>query len=173
MKYILFFLVLGCNTTIMAQASKKPAAKATATAGKPAAKATTTPGKPAGKIVKKAPAKTSLISPVMKASMERGSIVYASYCLACHQADAGGVPNMNPPLTKTEYVLGDKKRLINILLNGLNEEVKINDDTYSNPMPPHNFLTDDQIADVLTYVRNNFGNKASQVNKPEVAKLRK
>ncbi|MEO6917344.1 MAG: cytochrome c [Chitinophagaceae bacterium] len=145
MKYCLLFLILGMNVEVNAQSARKPAVKKTA------------------------PTKNSALT----SSMARGSIVYTSYCLACHQADAGGVPNMNPPLTKTEYVLGDKKRLINIILNGLNEEVKINDETYSNPMPPHNFLTDEQIADVLTYVRNNFGNKASLVNKPEVAKLRK
>ncbi|MFX7824815.1 c-type cytochrome, partial [Acinetobacter baumannii] len=56
----------------------------------------------------------------IKASVQRGKKVYTQYCLACHQSDGGGVPRMNPPLQKTEYVLGDKKRLINIVLKGSN-----------------------------------------------------
>jgi mono/diheme cytochrome c family protein len=79
---------------------------------------------------------------------------------------------MNPPLIKTSYVLGDKKRLINVVLKGLNEEVEINGEYYDNPMPPQPQLTDQQIADVLTYVRNSFGNKASAVSVAEVKAMR-
>lgn len=109
----------------------------------------------------------------VKMSFNRGKVVYAAQCLPCHQADGGGVPNMNPPLIKTSYVTGDKNTLINILLKGLDKDVEINGDTYSNPMPAHDFLKDQEIADVLTYIRNAFGNKASAVTATEVRRLRK
>jgi mono/diheme cytochrome c family protein len=106
------------------------------------------------------------------ASIAAGKKVYMQYCLTCHQADGGGVPRMNPPLIKTEYVLGDKARMINIVLKGFSEDVEINGQYYTNTMPPMNMLTDQEIADVLTYVRNSFGNKASSVKLAEVKRLR-
>lgn len=103
----------------------------------------------------------------------RGKTVYTTYCLSCHQANGGGVPNLNPPLSKTTFVLGDKKKLIGILLKGMNEEVEINGNYFSNTMPAQAFLKDQEIADVLTYVRSNFGNKASAVTAAEVKAVRK
>jgi len=105
-------------------------------------------------------------------AIARGKIVYTSVCLACHMADGGGVQNMNPPLINTSYVLGDKTTLIKIVLNGFKEDVQINGQTYSNNMTPHSDLKDQQIADVLTYVRKSFGNKASAVTTMEVTKVR-
>jgi mono/diheme cytochrome c family protein len=105
-------------------------------------------------------------------SVARGKIVYTSVCLACHMADGGGVPNMNPPLINTPYVLGNKTALIKIVLHGFNEDVEINGKTYSNTMSAHDDLTDRQIADVLTFVRHSFGNKASAVKVTDVSKAR-
>lgn len=104
--------------------------------------------------------------------MGRGKLVYDRYCLTCHQADGGGVPRMNPPVSNTEYVLGNKQRLIGIVLNGLNIPLEINGEEYENPMASHAFLKDQQIADVLTYIRNSFGNKASAVTVAEVKSAR-
>ena len=104
----------------------------------------------------------------LTASIKRGSVVYNQFCLACHQANGGGVPNLNPPLIKTKFVLGNKKELAKIILKGLSGEIEISGEVYNNVMPPHNFLTDQQIADVLTFVRNSFGNKASAVTVAEV-----
>ena len=106
------------------------------------------------------------------ASMVMGKVVYTNICLACHMADGGGVQNMNPPLIKTTYVLGDKATLIKIVLNGFKEDVEINGQTYSNNMTPHSDLKDQQIADVLTYVRKSFGNKASAVTVAQVKMVR-
>lgn len=100
--------------------------------------------------------------------MDAGKKVYDLYCLACHQQDGAGVPRLNPPLVKTTYVLGDKKRLINIVLKGMSEEIEIEGNVYSNIMAPHDFLADQEIADLLTFVRNSFGNKASIVTAAEV-----
>jgi mono/diheme cytochrome c family protein len=108
----------------------------------------------------------------LKASMERGKKVYEATCLACHQANGGGVPNLNPPLKKTKWVLGDKTTLIKVVLNGMDEEVEINGKYYENTMPPQSTLKDEQIADVLTYIRNSFGNKADAVTPEDVKKAR-
>lgn len=108
----------------------------------------------------------------LKASMERGKKVYEATCLACHQANGGGVPNLNPPLKKTKWVLGDKTTLIKVVLNGMDEEVGINGKYYENVMPPQSALKDEQIADVLTYVRNSFGNKADAITPEDVKKAR-
>lgn len=116
--------------------------------------------------------KTTTKHPSLSASIARGKIVYANICLACHMADGGGVQNMNPPLINTTYVLGDKTTLIKIVLNGFKEDVEINGQTYSNNMTPHSDLKDQQIADVLTYVRKSFGNKATSVSVAEVKKTR-
>ncbi len=106
------------------------------------------------------------------ALLAQGKQVYTQYCLSCHQADGGGVQNMNPPLTKTEYVLGDKARLAHIVLAGLAEPIEIDGNDYKQHMPAQAYLTDQQVADVLTYVRNNFGNKASAVQVAEVKAVR-
>ena len=108
----------------------------------------------------------------IKTGVHPGKTVFDENCLACHQADGRGVPGMNPPLVKTEWVLGDKTRLINILLKGLKTPLTINGEQFHNPMPAQSFLTDQQIADVLTYIRSNFGNKASAVKVEEVKKVR-
>ena len=104
--------------------------------------------------------------------MASGKAVFGKTCITCHQADGLGVPNMNPPLVKTSYVLGDKAKLIKIVLGGLSETIDIGDNTYSGVMPAQDFLKDQEIADVLTYVRNSFGNKASAVTLAEVKKAR-
>lgn len=118
------------------------------------------------------PAKKTAAHSTMAASIARGKIVYTNICLACHMADGNGVPMMNPPIVNTEYVLGDKTRLIKIVLNGFKEDVQINGQSFSNNMTPHKDLTDLQIADVLTYVRKSFGNKATSVRAYEVKKVR-
>jgi len=109
----------------------------------------------------------------IQAPVQRGKAIYEQTCLPCHQADAGGVPGMNPPLRKSPYVQGAPDRLIGIILKGLNEGVEIDGDTYSNPMPAFGgVLKDQEIADVLSYLRNHFGNKAGPINKPQVSRIR-
>ena len=109
---------------------------------------------------------------VDKASIERGKTIYTTYCLACHQADGSGVPGLNPPLIKTKWVLGDKKQLITIILKGMDEEIEVDGEQYSNVMASHAFLKDQDVADVLNYVRNSFGNKATGLTAAEVKAVR-
>jgi mono/diheme cytochrome c family protein len=120
----------------------------------------------------KKPGLTAQNKNLLRASLERGKKVYSEQCLSCHQADGGGVQNMNPPLIKTKWILGDKTKLIQVVLKGMKGETEINGDSYHNVMAPHRDLTDEQIADVLTYVRNSFGNKASAVTPAQVKSVR-
>jgi mono/diheme cytochrome c family protein len=106
------------------------------------------------------------------AVMEAGKKVYDQYCIVCHQADGAGVPNAFPPLIQTDWVQGDKTRLIEIVLNGLTGEIEVNGETYNSAMTPHDFLSDQEVADVLTYVRSSFGNDADAVSAEEVAAVR-
>ena len=119
-----------------------------------------------------APAKTSAPNPVLQASITRGKLVYDTYCLPCHQADGSGVPTMNPPLIKTSWVLGSKTVLVEQVLKGSANKVEIDGEKFHGAMPAQTQLTDQQIADVLTYVRNSFGNKASIVTPVEVKSIR-
>jgi mono/diheme cytochrome c family protein len=108
----------------------------------------------------------------LSASVARGEAVYKKECLSCHQADGGGVPHMNPPLAQSSNVLKDKKKIIAVVLKGMSDRVPLDDEYYSNVMASHSYLTDQQIADVLTYVRNSFGNKAAAVAAAEVKAVR-
>ncbi len=101
-----------------------------------------------------------------------GKEVYDQYCVVCHQANGLGVPNAFPPIVKTEYVNGDAERLIGIVLNGLTGEIEVNGEVYNGVMVAHNFLSDTEVADVITFVRSNFGNEASAVTAEEVAAVR-
>ena len=125
------------------------------------------------KTVTKSSASTKTTSTnTLKSSIARGKIVYGTNCLACHQADGSGVPNMNPPIINTSWVLGSKTVLIQQVLKGSANKVEIDGEKFHNSMPPQPQLTDQQIADVLTYVRNSFGNKASIVTPAEVKTVR-
>ncbi|HET9486681.1 MAG TPA: cytochrome c [Chryseosolibacter sp.] len=105
-------------------------------------------------------------------SAARGKIVFGQNCLACHQADGSGVPNLAPPLVKGAFVSGDKARVIGIVMKGM-QGVEINGEYYANPMPSFSFLSDQEIADVLTFVRSNFSNSATAVTGEDVAEARK
>lgn len=108
----------------------------------------------------------------VKSSIDRGKLIFEQTCLACHQADGSGVPHLAPPLIKGTFVGGDKTKVIDIVLHGL-ENVEIKGEFYSNPMPSFDYLSDQDIADVLTFVRSNFSNSASAVTSEEVAGVRK
>ena len=104
-------------------------------------------------------------------SMDSGKKVYTLHCLSCHQSDGVGLPNVNPPLN-IKQVTGDKDKLIGMVIKGLTTHEEINGVIYNNVMPPNPGQSDQEIADVLTYIRNNFGNKASAVKVSEVKSAR-
>lgn len=100
--------------------------------------------------------------------LKRGALLYEKHCASCHQKDGAGVPRLIPPLAGASYVSGDKTRLIRILLDGLNEPIVVQEEEYFNPMASFAYLTNVEIADVLTYVRKQFGNGAGPIQESEV-----
>lgn len=110
-------------------------------------------------------------------ALSRGQTVYMQVCFACHQPTGLGLPGMFPPLAGSDWVAAKKPdRMIRMVLHGLTGLVTINGKPFATPaplMPPQGAaLSDTQIADVLTYVRDAYGNKASAVTPEQVAAIR-
>ena len=101
-----------------------------------------------------------------------GQEIYTRYCATCHMGDGNGIENAFPPIRETEWSNGDKGRLIRLVLYGMQGPIEVKGKSYNNVMTPHNFLTDEQVAAVLTYVRSNFGNDADAVVAEEVSRVR-
>ncbi len=102
--------------------------------------------------------------------MEKGKRIYAQACFACHQAEGQGLPGVFPPLAKSDYLMADKDRSIRGVFRGQSGEMVVNGVKYNGVMPPV-LLTDEQIAHVLTYVRNAWGNSGDLVTVEEVQKV--
>ncbi len=109
---------------------------------------------------------------IPEARMESGKKIYATYCQSCHMDDGAGVPGMNAPLKGSKYVAGDKEKLISIVLHGSKAFVNDPERKYQNKMPSLASLADQQIADVLTYIRNSFNNKGAAIAPGEVKPVR-
>lgn len=103
---------------------------------------------------------------------QMGKRVFDQTCVACHQVNGLGVPGQYPPLAGSEWVTGSEERLIRIVLHGLNGPIKVGDKEFNNVMAPLGSLKDDQIANVLSYVRASWGNTAPEVQPETVAKVR-
>ena len=96
--------------------------------------------------------------------MEKGKQVFTTTCQACHQANGAGIPGAFPPLAESEWVNGSPKRVVAIVLHGLQGEINVKGQKYQSVMPPFkDQLKPEDIAAVATYVRNSFGNKSSLV----------
>ncbi len=104
--------------------------------------------------------------------MSAGARVFASTCAACHQQQGQGVARAYPPLAGSDFLMADKDRAIGIVLGGLQGRVTVNGQTYDSAMPSHAHLGDDDIANVLTYVRSSWGNSGAPVTAQEVAAKR-
>jgi nitrite reductase (NO-forming) len=102
----------------------------------------------------------------------RGKQVYMQTCFVCHQTEGQGIADQIPPLAKSDYLMADKERSIRAVLQGLSGEVVVNGKTYNGVMVPMNNLSDHEIANVLTYVRNSWGNSGDAVSADEVKRLR-
>lgn len=102
-----------------------------------------------------------------------GEKIYNQYCSVCHQLDGNGASGRFPPLNGTDWVLGDKQALIELTIRGMEGSITVGNEVYNGVMPQHSFLSNSEIADVLTYIRSHFGNAADPVNNPEVEAVRK
>lgn len=101
-----------------------------------------------------------------------GEKIYSVYCGTCHQRNGQGASGRFPTLAGTPWVTGDKERLITIVLKGLEGRIEVKGEPYDNLMPQHSFLDNKEVANVLTYIRQNFGNEASAVTTEEVSAVR-
>ena len=109
--------------------------------------------------------------PNLEESIKLGEEIYQGYCLACHMTTGEGIPGAFPPLAKSDYLMADKERSILQVINGSQGEMVVNGQTYNGVMPPQP-LSDEQVAHVLNYIRNSWGNQGEVVTFAEVKSAR-
>lgn len=107
----------------------------------------------------------------LQEKIEMGKNTYLANCAACHQPDGKGVPKAFPPLANSDFLNADKHRAASIVANGLSGKVTVNGETFDSVMPAV-ALNDQQIANVVTYVLNSFGNKGGELSAEDVAKAK-
>ena len=103
----------------------------------------------------------------LEEKMEAGKKVYMQTCFACHQAEGQGIPNAFPPLAKSDYLNADVRRAIEIVLKGKTGEITVNGEKYNSVMT-RQAISNDEIADVMTYIYNSWGNNKTNVTKAQV-----
>src|SRR5687768_5048337 len=101
-----------------------------------------------------------------------GPLLYNKHCLSCHQADGGGVPNMQPAIAGGTWVKGDARALALFVMSGGFDSASRKDSDVGNVMPPFRQLADADLAQILTFIREKFGNGASPVTATQVAEAR-
>jgi nitrite reductase (NO-forming) len=101
-----------------------------------------------------------------------GQALFTGTCSTCHQGNGEGMPGVFPPLAKSDYIAADPKRVAQIILHGLQGPVTVNGKDYTSVMPPMSQLTDDEVANISTYVLNSWGNPGGHVSKAEAAVIR-
>lgn len=101
-----------------------------------------------------------------------GESLYNNYCASCHGRNGQGDGNRYPPLAGSEWVNGDKQRLIGVVLNGLTGNITVKNETYNNVMPQNSYMSNEEVAKVITYIRQNFDNNSSSVSPKEVQSVR-
>jgi nitrite reductase (NO-forming) len=104
--------------------------------------------------------------------IEKGKLVFMQTCAVCHQSTGQGLPQVFPPLAGSDFLMADKNRSIRIVVKGLSGPIVVNGTTYDSVMPPVVQLTDEQVAHVLTYVRNSWGNTGEAISPDEVRQVR-
>jgi|WetSurMetagenome_2_1015567.scaffolds.fasta_scaffold612662_2 nitrite reductase (NO-forming) len=110
---------------------------------------------------------------VQKEASPADNQLFIKYCRTCHMADGKGVRGMFPPLSGNPKVTGQPDEVIRIVLFGLKGPITVNERDYNQVMPAQASLTDNQIAEILSYIRNNWENKASVIKPEDVARVRK
>ncbi|MDP3469869.1 MAG: cytochrome c [Daejeonella sp.] len=99
-----------------------------------------------------------------------GKGLYEKNCQNCHGADGKGLGTLYPPLTDSTYLIANKQKLACIIRNGQTEQITINNVVYQGKMPGNNNLADIDIAQLIVYITNSFGNKQGQYDQAEVAR---
>jgi mono/diheme cytochrome c family protein len=106
-------------------------------------------------------------------SMKRGQAVYSRTCIACHQPTGMGLPPVFPPLAGSEWIAKSASIAVRNIVNGMMGPVTVKGVTYNSMMPPVAGLSDKDIADVVTYVNNSWGNTGTSVTEDEVKAIKK
>jgi mono/diheme cytochrome c family protein len=106
-------------------------------------------------------------------TMKRGQAVYSRTCIACHQPTGMGIPPVFPPLAGSEWIAKSSSIAVRNIINGMQGPVTVKGMTYNSVMPPVAGLSDKDIADVVTYVNNSWGNTGAIVTEAEVAAIKK
>ncbi len=101
-----------------------------------------------------------------------GKGLYNTHCAACHQPNGQGLAGAFPPLAKSDYLMEDRSRALETVIKGRSGEITVNGQTYNAVMPGMGHLTDAEIAAILTYTTNSWGNEASAFSVAEVTKVR-
>jgi mono/diheme cytochrome c family protein len=109
---------------------------------------------------------------LVKGIADEGKKIYTLYCTSCHQENGKGDGSRYPSLVESDWVSGDKNRLIEIVLNGLKGPIVVNGKTFNGEMPKHDFLSNAEISKVTSYIRLNFKNNAGVIQEKEVAQMR-
>ncbi|MBP8256970.1 MAG: nitrite reductase, copper-containing [Opitutaceae bacterium] len=105
--------------------------------------------------------------------MAKGKQIYMQNCFACHLPTGEGIAGVFPPLAKSDFMMADRERAIRIVLKGLNGPITVNGQAYNGVMPPQSeILNEEQMADVLTYVTNMWGNSADAYTVDEIRKVK-
>jgi nitrite reductase (NO-forming) len=105
--------------------------------------------------------------------VKAGQALFAGTCSTCHQANGEGMPGVFPPLAKSDFIAADPKRVASVITHGLQGPVTVNGKDYNSVMPPMAQLTDDEVANISTYVLNSWGTPGGRVTKEEAAAIRK
>jgi len=108
----------------------------------------------------------------LEQQVKAGGALFNGTCSTCHQGTGAGLAGVFPPLAKSDFLAADPKRAIGIVLHGLNGKVTVNGQEYNSVMPPMTQLNDDEVANILTFVLNSWGNPGGRVSVDEVAKAR-
>ncbi len=102
-----------------------------------------------------------------------GQKLYTTHCAACHRPDGKGNTGQIPPLTESEWVSGDRSRLIDVMLQGISTPITVNGIMYEGEMPAYGNLRDDEISDILNFIRTEFGDTAGNIIAADVMHQRK
>ena len=103
----------------------------------------------------------------LKASMAKGKETYTIYCMSCHMENGEGIEDVYPPLAKSDYLMADKKRMIQQILYGASGAMKVNGKNYNSDMTGFD-LTDEEVSHLANYIRNSWGNKGPAVTPADV-----
>ena len=104
--------------------------------------------------------------------IEAGSVLFKGTCSVCHQESGQGLANVFPPLAGSDFLKADPQRAIGIVLNGLTGPVTVNGTDFNSVMPPMSQLNDDEIANILTFVTNSWGNSGNAISSAQVKQAR-